>query len=471
MKKVFVLNKDEKPLMPTEKYGKVRRLLKNGQAEIYSHEPFAIKLLYDIPEFIQPITLGVDSGYSFIGISALTIKEELFGAELELRNDIKSLMDAKAMYRNQRRSRLRYREPRFDNRCRKDNWLPPSTQHKFDTHIKIIDNLVKLLPINKIIIETANFDIQKINNPTISGAEYQQGEQLGFWNVREYVLSRDDHKCQNPNCKHKADKNPILNVHHIIYRSNGGTDKPNNLITLCDKCHTPKNHKEAGFLFNWMENGYKTKGFKDSTFMNIIKSRILNELKVKYPNVKIENTFGYITKANRINNNIDKTHHHDAFVIAGGTNKSNINDCVNLKRERRNNRSLETFRDAKYIDSRDGLEKSGGQLYCGRTTRNKNNNSENERIYRKPILDDKGKRKKVTKGNRSIRTKRYNFSKGAKIKVTMDWSGKKISVKKNDRFISGGTKSLGTLVCIGKEAIPAKICKKIANRKGVIEKL
>jgi hypothetical protein len=106
-----------------------------------------------------------------------------------------------------------------------------------------------------------------------------------------------------------------------------------------------------------------------------------------------------------------------------------------------------------------------------RTTRDKTKNSENEKVYRKAILDDNGKRKQITKGNRSIRTKRYNFSKGSKIKITTDWNGKNISVKKNQTFISGGTASLGAKVYIGKETIPSKICEEITNRKGIIEKI
>ncbi len=38
--------------------------------------------------------------------------------------------------------------------------------------------------------------MQKGKNPTMSGTDYQQGEQLGFWNDREYVLFRDGHTCQ-----------------------------------------------------------------------------------------------------------------------------------------------------------------------------------------------------------------------------------------------------------------------------------
>ena len=97
----------------------------------------------------------------------------------------------------------------------------------------VIDKVYSILPITKLVVETASFDIQKIKNPDIQPEEYQQGEQLGFWNVREYVLFRDGHVCQC--CKGKS-KDKILNVHHIESRKVGG-NAPNNLITLCETCH------------------------------------------------------------------------------------------------------------------------------------------------------------------------------------------------------------------------------------------
>ena len=117
------------------------------------------------------------------------------------------------MYRTQRRNRLRYREPRFDNRNKDDGWLAPSIQHKLDSHVRFVEKIKELLPISKVIVEVANFDIQRINNSNIEGELYQQGE-LGFWNLREYVLHRDGHKCQNPDCKNRS-KQMILEVHHI----------------------------------------------------------------------------------------------------------------------------------------------------------------------------------------------------------------------------------------------------------------
>lgn len=153
----------------------------------------------------------------------------MFEAEVALRTDIVDLLATRRSYRSSRRNRkTRYRKARFLNRKRPDGWLAPSVQNKVDTHLKVINLVSNILPIKNIVIEVAQFDIQKIKNPDIEGVGYQGGEQLGFWNVREYVFFRDKHTCQF--CKGKS-KDKILNVHHIRSRKTYG-DRPNNLITL-----------------------------------------------------------------------------------------------------------------------------------------------------------------------------------------------------------------------------------------------
>lgn len=238
---IYVLNKDGKPLMPTNRHGKVRHLLKDNKAKIVKKCPFTIELLYDSTNYTQPISLGIDSGSKHIGLSATTQTKELYSADVELRTDIIDLISTRRQNRRARRNRkTRYRKPRFLNRIssKKEGWLAPSIKQKIDCHLNVVDKVYKILPITNIVVETASFDIQKINNPDIQGKDYQKGEQLDFWNVREYVLFRDNHICQH--CKGKS-KDKILNVHHIESRKTGG-DAPNNLITLCEDCHR-KYHK------------------------------------------------------------------------------------------------------------------------------------------------------------------------------------------------------------------------------------
>ncbi len=179
---VYVLNKHRKPLMPC-KPQKARKLLKQNKAKVIRTEPFTIQLLYGSSGYKQDITLGVDAGSKHIGLSASTEEKELYASDVELRNDIVNLLATRRQYRRSRRGRkTRYRKPRFLNRVKSKNkgWLAPSIENKIHTHFKVISDVYKILPITKIIVETASFDIQKINTPDIQGEEYQQGDQLGF---------------------------------------------------------------------------------------------------------------------------------------------------------------------------------------------------------------------------------------------------------------------------------------------------
>lgn len=293
--------------MPTERFGKVRRLLKNSLAHVVCRIPFTIQLDYDTTDYTQPVSLGVDAGSKHIGISATTSEKELYAADVELRNDIVDKLSTRKELRRTRRSRLRYRKARFNNRVssKRKGWLAPSVENKIQTHLTVVEKIHKFLPITNIVVETASFDIQKINNPSISGSEYQQGEQLDFFNVREYVLFRDNHTCQH--CKGKS-KDKVLNVHHIESRKTGG-DSPNNLITLCEICH--KAYHRGEFELN-VKRG---KSFRDSAFMGIMRWSFYNRLKNIYPNVSM--TFGYITKNTRITNNLPKEHYVDARCISG----------------------------------------------------------------------------------------------------------------------------------------------------------
>jgi len=193
---VYVISKSGKPLMPTNRHGKVRILLKEKKAKVVQNKPFTIQLLYDSKEYTQPVSLGIDSGYTYIGYSAITEDTELISGEVELLSGQSERLKEKAMYRRQRRQRLRYRKPRFDNRKRAEGWLAPSIQHKLDSHIRFIEKLKKILPITNITIEVASFDTHKLKNPSVSGEDYQNGEQEGFFNLREYIFHRDSHTCQ-----------------------------------------------------------------------------------------------------------------------------------------------------------------------------------------------------------------------------------------------------------------------------------
>ena len=304
---VYVINKQGTPLMPTERFGKVRRMLKNSLAHVVRRIPFTIQLDYETTDFTQPVTLGIDAGSKHIGVSATTKEKELYAADVELRNDIVEKLSTRREQRRTRRNRLRYRKPRFDNRVSSKNkgWLAPSVENKIHTHMSVVKNVYKILPVSNIVVETASFDMQKIKHPDIQGEEYQQGGQLGFWNVREYVLWRDGHECQY--C-HGKSKDPVLNVHHLESRKTGG-DTPSNLITLCETCHKAYHRGEFELKIK------RGKPLRDAAFMGIMRWSFYKRLKKEYPNVSM--TFGYITKNTRITNNLPKEHYVDARCISG----------------------------------------------------------------------------------------------------------------------------------------------------------
>ncbi len=326
---VYVLNTQGHPLMPSQPR-KARLLLKAGKAKVARMIPFTIQLLYGSSGYKQEVSLGIDAGTQHIGVSATTEKTVLFEAEVKPRTDIQELLATRSQFRRARRNRkTRYRKARFLNRRKPKGWLAPSVQHKVDAHLKVIRLVHTLLPISNTTIEVAQFDLQKIKNPDILGVEYQQGPQLDFWNVREYVLARDSHLCQR--CLGKS-KDPILNVHHIESRKTGG-DRPDNLITLCETCHDliHRTHQEDKIK-------RKNNGFRDATQMSIIRWFIYEQAKAAFSNVHL--TYGYLTKHTRITNGLEKSHLIDARCISGNPLANSDGAWYLVKLVRRNNRQL-----------------------------------------------------------------------------------------------------------------------------------
>jgi 5-methylcytosine-specific restriction endonuclease McrA len=327
--RIPVLNMRGEPLMPTSP-AKARNILEKGKAKVVKRKPFVIQLTIATGETKQDITLGIDSGYSKVGFSVITNKKELMSSEVELRNDVPKKLEERRMYRRGRRNKLWYRKPRFNNRKRKEGWLSPSLQHKLDTHIRLIERLKKWFPVTKTTIEIANFDTQKMQNPEISGIEYQQGELQGY-HIKEYLLEKWGRQCAY--CKKK---NIPLEVEHIIPKSRGGTNRVSNLTISCRDCNFEKDRQTAEeYGFPDIQKQAK-ESLKSTSFMNIVRKRLAEQ-------VDAEETFGYITKKGRIDNGLEKTHVNDAFVIAGGTSQKR---CIpyQVTQTRRNNRSLQTNR-------------------------------------------------------------------------------------------------------------------------------
>lgn len=305
---VYVLSIDDRPLMPTKRFGKVRRMLRDGQAKVVRREPFTIKLLYESKtNVVQDLTLGVDTGSSKIGCAVVNEKQEvLYLSEVEIRNDIKKKMTNRKNCRKNRRSRkTRYRKPRFKNRknSKKKGRYSPTLKSKFDSHVREIEFIKKLLPIKHLVLETAIFDTHRLKNPDVKGWGYQKGINYGYANARAHALDRDNYTCQCCGAKKVR-----LEVHHIHFRRHGGSNDLENLITLCEDCHK-KIHKGEIEL---KKKGKKKKALNHASQMNVIRSMLLKH----YPEA-IE-TFGYVTKANREQSKLSKEHYNDAITIACG---------------------------------------------------------------------------------------------------------------------------------------------------------
>lgn len=325
--KVYVINKHGRPLMPCSP-AKARHLLDAGKAKVKKRTPFTIQLTYGSSGYTQEVILGVDAGSKTIGVSASTIKEELFSAEVKPRNDVVELMSTRREFRKARRHRkTRYRKPRFNNRVHSKHkgWLAPSVEVKIQEHITAIKMVRHILPVSKVVVETAEFDLQMLKaieegRSVPQGEDYQQGEMYGHYNVRQYVLWRDGYTCQCCGV-HSTKKNEArFHVHHLESRKAGG-EAPGNLITLCESCHK-KHH--SGLITETDFKKRKQKSTRDATFMGIMRAVLIQRLCAELP-VPVAETRGYITKATREKLlMLPKSHTNDALAIAQGKHGFNV---------------------------------------------------------------------------------------------------------------------------------------------------
>lgn len=293
-----------------------RLLLKQGKAKVKRKCPFTIKLTYETTEYTQECTLGVDTGSSCLGASVVDSNSNvLYMSNVKLRNDIKMKLEGRRLNRKNRRSRkTRYRKERFENRrnsIRKNRFFPTMIS-KINSHVREVEFVKSILPITNLVFETGSFDCHLMKNPMLNNENYRhwgyrKGANYGFENTRVKILDRDNYTCQC--CKGRR-KDSKLEVHHIVRRSENGSDEEDNLITLCHSCHYDIHH---GIVKLKLE-GKKKDGLKYATQMNSIRVQLLKI----YPEAL--ETFGYITSVNRQNMNLAKEHYNDAVAIASGGN-------------------------------------------------------------------------------------------------------------------------------------------------------
>lgn len=397
---VFVLDKNKKPCNPITE-GQAGYLLRNNIAKINNHDPLVIQRTDDYlseNEKKTEIELKIDSGYLNIGFSVSDNKHEYLSGQVELLQGMSQRLTDRNSYRRQRRSRLRYRKnvnvdyktvnnPTYQN-GNQDGWFAPSIQHKIDTHIKLVNKIASWIPISEVIIEVAKFDIQQIkamsNGKSIEGKDYQNGEMKGYENAAAYVRDRDNHTCQMCGVKSNEKKHIVIEVHHVIRRSDGGSNKPSNLICLCHSCHKKIHSNDK--LLKELQKLKISDTYKDSTYMNMVRWKLYEELSTNYI---VTLSYGYITKMNRRKANFPKFHYTDALCIKELKDITLTKNIYIVEQKRCNDRCMLTFHDAKYIDSRDGKIKSGSELSKQRTSDapskrvTQKQYINNERIYRK----------------------------------------------------------------------------------------
>jgi len=324
---VFVINMHGEPLMPCSQR-KARLLLKEEKAKIVKYEPFTIQLLYGSSGYKQEINIGIDTGAKNIGVAITSQDKVLVKGTIELRDDVKQLLETRKIYRRSRRNRkTRYRKARFNNRSGdKTGWLPPSIQSRVDNTISWINKFSSFVPNPKLRIEVGKFDIAKIENPDIQGEQYQQGEMYEYRNRMAYLLARENGKCQY--CHKEYEKGNGWRLHHIWGKHR---DRPEDWALLHESCHIKLhyNHEEK------LLQKKKPKSYKESSFMNIIRKRLFKE----YPSAEF--TYGNITFQDRCDLGLDKTHYNDAIAISGIKQiKQNLEFSFLIRQTRIKKRSL-----------------------------------------------------------------------------------------------------------------------------------
>ena len=332
---VYVIASDGRPLMPCSE-AKARHLLDAKRAKVKKRTPFTIQMVVPTTHYTQEIILGVDAGSKTIGISCGTKGKELLAEEIKPRNDVVNNLSTRREFRRARRNRkTRYRKPRFNNRVHSKHkgWLAPSVEVKIQEHVTAIKRICNLMPVTKVAVETAEFDLQLIKaveegKPVPKGEDYQKGEMLGQYNVRQYVLWRDGYTCKCCGA-HESKKGGVkLHVHHLESRKTGG-NSPGDLITLCEDCHK-KFHK--GIITAEALKKRKRRSMRDAAFMGIMRKELLRRLRSEL-DIPVWETRGYVTKYTREEKmHMPKSHINDALAICHGP--AGFNDAGEFAIER-----------------------------------------------------------------------------------------------------------------------------------------
>ena len=350
MSKVFLIDANKKPLNPIHP-AQARQLLRNKKAAIFRRFPFVLILKESCQDpIISPLRLKIDPGAKTTGIALVndTTGEIVFAAELKHRGfAIRDALTSRRQLRRSRRARkTRYRKPRFLNRTRSKGWLAPSLQSRIENIKTWLNKLQRFAPIIAISQELVHFDIQLMQNPDIQGKEYQQGTLAGY-ETREYLLEK-----WNRQCAYCEVKDVPLQVEHIHPRAKGGANSITNLTLSCEKCNTKKGTKDIkDFLkkdTNRLEKILKQakRPLADAAAVNTTRFALLEALKAT--GLPVETGSGGLTKFNRSQQNIDKTHWLDAACVGKSTPKLIIKNVKPLLINANGHGSRQSCRTDKY---------------------------------------------------------------------------------------------------------------------------
>ncbi len=330
---VFVLDKQKRPLMPCSEK-RARLLLQRGRAVVHKRYPFTIRLKDRVGGETQPLRLSLDPGSKTTGLALLREtgddqRHVLCLFELVHRGfQIRKALEQRLAFRRRRRStNLRYRAPRFDNRTRRDGWLPPSLQHRVDTVMAWVDRLCRLAPISAISQELVRFDLQKLEKPEISGVEYQQGTLLGY-EVREYLLEKWGRECA-----YCGTTDTPLEIEHVVPRSSGGSNRITNLTLACHVCNQAKGNGTLDAFFatdKGLKKRLKANGLSADTRLDRVQRELKRPLRdatavnatrwalyqaLKATGLPVNTGSGGLTNYNRQRLCLPKTHALDAACV------------------------------------------------------------------------------------------------------------------------------------------------------------
>lgn len=332
MCKVFVIDSQKRPLDPIHS-AQARQLLRNKKAAVFRQFPFTIILKESRPGSpVSSLRLKIDPGAKHTGIALVNdaIGVVVFAAELKHRGfAIRDALTSRRQLRRSRRARkTRYRKPRFLNRTRPPGWLAPSLQSRVENIKTLVDKLRRFAPITAISQELVRFNMQLMSNPNIQGEEYQQGTLQGY-ETREYLLEKWGRQCA-----YCGVRDVPLQIEHIHPRAKGGSNSITNLTLSCEKCNTKKGTKDIkDFLKKDPSKLTKIlaqakRPLADAAAVNTTRWALLQAL--KSTGLPVETGSGGLTKFNRSQQMLEKTHWLDAACVGKSTPKLIIKDVKPL---------------------------------------------------------------------------------------------------------------------------------------------